>query len=105
MESSVKKNINLIFINMDNKLSQSEKIVLANNQVSLMCNHLQNLSNTFRWGKNEEQANEHDEYLAEVSKKTTELMNEVADYLNNIDAVSEIDIRLSKPIFDELNNE
>ncbi|MEM9685354.1 MAG: hypothetical protein AAF934_00345 [Bacteroidota bacterium] len=45
----------------------------------------------------------HEEFLEKQSKKLIRVMNDLGDYLNNHDAITELDCKILNPVFEILN--
>jgi len=89
---------------MKEKLLPYEKLQLATSQIQLMALQLTHLSAQLSGiPVCHELASQHYEALDQFAMSAIELMNDMADYKNNTDTNSKIDIKLFGKLIEELN--
>lgn len=89
---------------MSEKLLPNEKLQLAVNQISLINLQLTHLIGNLQGvPATHNIAKEHVDALSDFSSDAIDLMNSMLDYMNNIDAVTKLDMKLQNNIIKELN--
>lgn len=94
---------------MENHLNESEKIQIAANTVSFICNGMENLRLSL---SNNNKNNQFDESLQDIERaqrliknKMLELMNEAGEWANGLSLNSEVDMKIINPSFEVLEED
>lgn len=93
------------------KLQSYERVIIANNQITLMAAQLVHLRSDLLHANTThasdflvDRVNDIDEMLGSAAAEVIEVMNKIADFMNGIDAVSELDIHLFDGVIESLND-
>jgi soluble cytochrome b562 len=94
------------------KLNEFERVILSCNQTSYLASQLQMLQLQLAMAnfkdKNEfieKRIKDIDSFINRLSEQSIDILNEIADYMNGMDAVTDIDCHLFDNLFNELNKE
>lgn len=90
-----------------NELTSKEEISQATHQINIMCGQIEGIQKGFLSigeQNNPKILDKIDNVLKTVAKTQIALMNDIAEFMNDNNMVTELDVKLSEPVFEVLNN-